>query len=125
MSHGINEPKSQIEQLRERYTRFVNDYCSGRLGSWEGRLQQQDFHHFSTESCRGRHLIDGATGESYAIQLPQSQAALIPLKTGCPTSGMEQVRDDLKQKKRYDPEAHNLEAREQVCDADLPDHPAE
>jgi hypothetical protein len=38
---------------------------------------------------------------------------------------MEQVRDDLKQKKRYDPEAYTLEAREQVCDADLPDHPAE
>ena len=125
MSHGINEPKSQIEHLRDRDTRFVNNDCRRRLGSWEGRLQKQDFHHFSTESCRGRHLIDGATSESDAIQLPQSQAALIPLKTGCPTGGMEQVRDDLKQEKGYEPEAHNLEAREQVSDADLPDHPAE
>src|SRR5215510_16437156 len=125
MSHGINKPKSQIEHLRDRYTRFVNNDCSRRLSSWEGRLQKQDFHHFSTERCRGRHLIDSATGESYAIQLPQSQAVSIPLKTGCPTSGMEQVRDDLKQKKRYDPEVHTLEAREQVCDADLPNHPAE
>ena len=67
MSYGIHEPKSQIEHLRECYTRFVNDDCSRCLGSWEGRLQKQDFHHFSTESCRGCHLIDGATGESYAI----------------------------------------------------------
>ncbi len=125
MSHGIDKPKSQIEHLRDRYTRFVNNNCSRRLGSWDGRLQKQDFHHFSTESCRGRHLIDGATSESYAIQLPQPQAVLIPLKTGCPASGMEQVRDDLKQKKGDEPEAHNLEAREQVFQADLPDHPAE
>jgi hypothetical protein len=125
MSHGIHESEGQIEHLRQCYTRFVNDDCSRRLGSGEGRLQKQDFHHFSTDSCRGRYLIDGATSESYAIQLPQSQAVLIPLKTGCPASGMEQVRDDLKQKKGDEPEAHNLEAREQVSDADLSDHPAE
>src|SRR5215510_886348 len=123
MPQGIHEPNNQIEHLRERYTRFVNDHCSRRLGSWEGRLQKQDFHHFSTDGCSGRHLIDGAAGESYAIQLPQSQAALRPLKTGCPTSGMEQVRDDLEQKIGYEPEAHNLEAREQVSDTDTPDHP--
>jgi hypothetical protein len=38
---------------------------------------------------------------------------------------MEQVRNDLKQKKGYEPEAHTLEAREQVFDTDAPDHPAE
>jgi hypothetical protein len=38
---------------------------------------------------------------------------------------MEQVRDDLKQKKGYEPEAYSLEAREQVSDVDLSDHPAE
>src|SRR4030095_15867752 len=99
MSYGIHEPNSQIEYLRERYTRFVYDDCSRRLGSWEERFQQQDFHHFSTESCRGCHLIDGATGQAGDVQLPHAWTALMPLKTGAPGNGMEQIRDDLKQKK--------------------------
>src|SRR5262245_16602456 len=125
MSHGTEEPNSQVERLRKSNARFLNDHCRHSLGSWEERSQQQYFHHFSTDSGSGRHLIDGTTSQAYDIQLPHSRTALMPLKTGGPGSGMEEIRDDFQQHVGHDPETYGLAAGDQVCEADLPHHPTE